>query len=87
MHNTKFCQSCSMPIDEIEFRGTEKNGSRSEDYCKYCYKDGAFTHPYLTLEEMVNNMSKRMDKEQLPAEIVEAAIARLPDLKRWKIKA
>ena len=49
-----FCQSCMMPMNlgEGEEYGTEKDGSKSTDYCSYCYKDGAFTSDY-TLEQMV----------------------------------
>ena len=33
------CQSCGMPLDFMELRGTEKDGRKSDDYCMYCYKD------------------------------------------------
>lgn len=36
-----FCQSCTMPTDNEADRGTEKDGSKNSEYCKYCYKDGA----------------------------------------------
>ncbi len=39
---TKICQSCGMPIISNDQLGTNKDGSISEDYCKYCYKDGEF---------------------------------------------
>ena len=38
----QFCQSCGIPLTD-ENRATNANGSRSEDYCMYCYKNGAFT--------------------------------------------
>jgi len=28
----KFCQSCALPMSDEHF-GTEKDGSKSEDYC------------------------------------------------------
>ena len=37
----KFCQSCGMPLTE-EVLGTNADGSKNEDYCMYCYKDGKF---------------------------------------------
>lgn len=73
-----------MPIDDPALAGTEKDGTLSSDYCKYCYQNGAFTHPGITLDEMKERMSKIMDKEKLPADILEEAVNRLPYLKRWK---
>ena len=40
--NKIFCQSCGMPLEREEDRGTEADGSPSPDYCRYCRKDGAF---------------------------------------------
>ena len=79
-----YCQSCSMPLDNPELLGTEKDGSPSSEYCKYCYQNGEFTHPGITLDEMKERMSKMLDKEKLPVDILEAAISRLPHLKRWR---
>ena len=47
-----FCQSCAMPMGDDDF-GTEKDGSKSEDYCKYCYQNGEFTSD-VTMEEMID---------------------------------
>ena len=33
-----FCQSCAMPMADGDY-GTEKDGSESHDYCKYCYQN------------------------------------------------
>ena len=41
--NQKFCQSCAMPMDQPALHGTNADGTLSEDYCCYCYKDGKFT--------------------------------------------
>ena len=42
----KICQCCAMPIDESTF-GTEADGSKNQDYCLYCYKNGHFTNAQL----------------------------------------
>jgi len=86
MANKHFCQSCSMPIDTPELRGTEKDGTKSSEYCKFCYADGQFTHPDLTLDEMKEHMMKQMEYDKLPADIMEMAVNRLPFLKRWSAK-
>lgn len=39
----KLCQSCGMPMSDNAPYGTEADGSKSDDYCAYCYKDGKFT--------------------------------------------
>ena len=36
------CQSCAMPLTSEDIFATEKDGSKNEDYCKWCYKDGEF---------------------------------------------
>ena len=83
METRNFCQSCSVPLDDPELSGTEEDGSPSSDYCKFCYQNGEFIHPGITLDEMKERMSKMLDKEKLPEDILEAAISRLPHLKRW----
>jgi hypothetical protein len=83
MADKHFCQSCSMPMDSPELFGTEKDGTANSDYCKYCYANGEFTNPGLTLEEMKEHMMKLMENEKLPEDIIEIAISRLPFLKRW----
>lgn len=61
------------------FFGTEADGSLSKIYCKFCYKDGKFTEPDITLEEMihksvnfmVNNLKMPEDKsEQMSREVI-----------------
>ena len=46
----KFCQSYAMPLNlhEEDVRGTEKDGTLSENYCRYCYESGKFTEPNIT---------------------------------------
>lgn len=86
MANKYFCQSCSMPLDDPDLWGTEIDGSRNHEYCKYCYQDGQFTNPELTLEGMKEHMMKVVDNKDLPPDIVERAIKTLPFLKRWRSK-
>ena len=53
-----FCQSCAMPLSDSNCCGIEKDGTRNEKYCVYCYKDGEFTMPNSTLDEMVEISAK-----------------------------
>jgi hypothetical protein len=47
-----WCQSCAMPLDDVNFRGTNADGSKNKEYCKYCFKDDKFTSE-LTVDEMI----------------------------------
>ena len=48
------CQSCGMPMGQTdEFYGTEADGTKSREYCNYCYENGAFT-ANCTMEEMID---------------------------------
>ena len=74
-----------MPLTDPELQGTEKDGSKSKEYCKYCYQNGAFTHPGISLEEMISSMISKMEKDKIPEDIIETALGRLSHLKRWKV--
>ena len=84
MKSYNFCQSCTMPIDNSDNKGTEKDGSKSEMYCKYCYKDGVFTDPGMTLDRMLDIAKTEMKKQNLPASIIQQSVNMLPHLERWK---
>lgn len=84
--NDPICQSCAMPMTEDSMFGTETDGSRSEDYCCYCYKDGAFSRDE-TMEEMIDCCVPFVlqshvfpDEQTARAEMAKT----LPMLKRWK---
>lgn len=87
--NQKFCQSCGMPLT-AEVMGTNADGSKNEDYCVYCYKDGAFVQD-CTMEEMVEHCSqfvdevnKHMPKPMTKEEYKQMMMSYFPMLKRWK---
>ena len=83
MENKNFCQSCSMPLDSPELLGTEKDGSKSQEYCKYCYQKGAFINPGMTLDEMRVLVKSQMEKMKIDTSIINMAVTSLPKLKRW----
>lgn len=84
MENKTICQSCGMPLDTDAVKGTEKNGLKSNEYCKYCYEDGVFTNPKMNLEDMENNVKNQMKKLELHEYAIQKAVNILPVLKRWK---
>lgn len=84
MEPQKFCQSCTLPIDNMEDRGTEEDGSKSDMYCKYCYQNGAFTETDMTLDQMMDIAETEMKKQNLPESIIQQSMNMLPLLKRWQ---
>ena len=84
MENQNFCQSCSMPLDDLSLLGTEKDGTMSKEYCKYCYQNGSLVNPDMSLNEMRTMVKMQMEKMHMPSEIIEKAVNILPSLKRWK---
>ena len=88
----KFCQSCGMPLTP-EILGTNADGSKNEEYCIYCYKDGAFTGDF-NMEQMVEfcsqfvdefnkNTGKSLTREEYKVELRKY----FPTLKRWRLPA
>lgn len=82
--NMKFCQSCAMPLTQEAQLGTEQDGSRSADYCSYCYQNGQFAGD-MSMAEMIDFCvpltAKNMNR---PEAEVRADMQRyFPQLKRW----
>jgi hypothetical protein len=86
MENIVLCQSCGMPLDKEEVKGTEQNGLKNEEYCKYCYEDGGFKKPNMNLEDMKDTVATQMKRLKLPIYTIQKAINILPTLSRWKNK-
>ena len=84
MNNKTFCQSCGMPLDDENLLGTEKDGSKTHEYCNYCYQQGNFINPDMTLDEMRSLVKNVMQEKKFPEQIIEFTLKQLPDLKRWK---
>ena len=87
MENMKFCQSCGMPLTEEALHGKNADGSKSEDYCCYCFPNGAFNSPDETLEQMIETcIPYLVESGDAPDEEGARKMlqAHLPNLKRWK---
>ena len=85
----KFCQSCGMPLTD-DVLGTNADGSKNEDYCMYCYKDGQFLQD-CTMEEMiehcaqfVNAVNEGLEKPITKEEYIGMMKSYFPQLKRWR---
>ena len=97
MNNEIYCQSCAMPMGAAnEMYGTNADGSKNDDYCKYCFDNGAFTTD-CTMDEMIEicvphmiaSAEKGMSKDEVNSLTEEKAREMIreffPTLKRWKI--
>ena len=86
----RFCQSCGMPLTD-EILGTNADRTKNDEYCIYCYKDGAFTSNF-TMEEMaefcaqfVDEFNKNTGKHLSREEYKQELLKYYPILKRWSL--
>ena len=80
----KICQSCAMPMPDKELYGTNKDGSKNEDYCKYCYVNGEFTDN-VSMEEYIEMCSQFGEQAGMTNEQMREYCEKIfPTLKRWK---
>jgi hypothetical protein len=86
MENVTLCQSCGLPLDKESQKGNDKNGLKTDEYCKYCYEYGAFKNPKMNLEDMKNTVETHMKKLNIPHNVIKKAVNILPALGRWRNK-
>ena len=83
----RYCQSCGMPMGATEeMYGTNADGGKSEDYCKYCFDNGVFTAK-CTMDEMIEFCVPHMAGANAGMSEDEARKTMrefFPTLKRWK---
>jgi hypothetical protein len=82
---TQYCQSCAMPMSDAGLYGTNADGSKSGDYCKYCYENGVFAQD-CTMDEMIafcvpHMVSAHADMSEDEARKMMREF--FPTLKRW----
>ncbi|WP_294359728.1 zinc ribbon domain-containing protein [uncultured Clostridium sp.] len=86
MENMNYCQSCAMPMGgEKDLLGTNADGSKNEEYCKYCFKDGEFIAD-ISMDEMIEdciphvvNANSNFTEDSARSMMKEV----FPKLKRW----
>ncbi len=85
----KFCQSCGMPLTD-DVLGTNADGTKNEDYCMYCYKNGKFLQE-CTMEEMIDYcaqfvgaVNKGLAQPITKEEYIGQMKMYFPHLKRWR---
>ncbi|MFZ0449783.1 MAG: zinc ribbon domain-containing protein [Desulfatiglandaceae bacterium] len=81
-----FCQSCAMPMKKTELFGTRADGAKSEEYCTYCFQEGKFTEPDISMQEIIDRCvaiigERNIMPEDEARDLMTKAI---PTLKRWR---
>jgi len=78
------CQSCGIPLESDEDKGTEKAGLISHEFCVHCYQDGKFKDD-ISLEQMIDRVAGFMTEfgamEEKDAQ--QFAKTHVSGLKRW----
>lgn len=76
------CQCCGMSLSESSM-SREPDGTRNEDYCRWCYRDGQFL--YHDLDELTDFLVEQLsDKNWPPEQVREYLQTELPRLEHWK---
>ena len=74
-----------MPLNKLQYHGTESDGSHSTEYCTYCYQNGRFQDDGISLEEKIDKNIAIAIKMGMPEEVAfNNANSIIPQLKRWK---
>ena len=78
------CQCCGMPLSEDSMISREPDGSYNEEYCKWCYSDGAFA--YESKDALIGFLVSHMpNPENAPEEVRRSQYdLYLSQLKHWK---
>ena len=81
----KICQSCGMPMETEEMYGTNADGTKTDEYCTYCFQKGAFMSPDETMADMIETCIPFMVQGGMTQEDARREITTLlPQLNRWK---
>ena len=79
---TLICQCCGMPLEDACL-SREPDGTYNEDYCQWCYTDGAFA--YKSLPDLIDFLVDHMSNEHWsPAQVRGYLEAHLPKLAHWQ---
>lgn len=84
--NETYCQSCAMPMKSDELYGTNSDGTKTEEFCKFCFQNGQFTEPDITMQEMIDKCVSIMGRQNIMPEdqARDLMTKHLPNLNRWK---
>ena len=76
------CQCCGMPLEDAII-SREQDGTRNEEYCKWCYADGTFT--YSDMDDLIDVCVPHMASQGFSEEQARSYMKEmLPKLDYWK---
>lgn len=76
-----------MPMREEEDLGTNADGSKNPEYCRFCFQSGKFTDEGITMAAKIDKMVAIAKNMHIPEENArKLAETVLPTLKRWRNK-
>ncbi len=85
MEKYTFCQSCGMPLkQDPKGGGTNAHGTRSHKYCSYCYREGKFLNPDMTLDQMKDLVVTTLHKKGMPTFAARLVAGNLHRMERWR---
>ena len=67
-------------------RGTEKDGSKSDEWCSLCYTGGKFVDPDCTLTEMIEIVDRALIDNGSGRVFRWMAKRQVPRLARWRAR-
>lgn len=78
-----------MPLIDGRDRGTEVDGTKSAGYCRYCYENGRFIEPEITLDGMLDRAAAVLCElyAMAPEKARDFVAGQIPHLKRWSGEA
>ena len=86
---TKYCQTCGIPLD-IDYASLEEG--QNEEYCDYCLKNGVKSYDF-SMDYLIylwglfpEEYSREVGISYSSSELREIMSKRLPEIKRWKQK-
>ena len=76
-----------MPLKKDEKGGgSNADGSLSKMYCSYCYENGSFINPDMTVNEMQELVKNKLKEIRFPGFLADIFTKGIPKLERWKNK-
>jgi len=75
-----------MPLGKPEDFGTDRAGYRVHDYCHYCFTNGAFTEPEISMQAMIDRCVGIMAQQGIMPDAQARALMTdvVPKLRRWR---
>ena len=80
------CQSCGMPMHVPADFGTSSDGTRSDEYCHFCFVGGHLVNPAMTMQAMIDKCTAVLAQQGAMSEAQARVLMvdTIPRLKRWR---